>query len=66
MLNSDLGTLSRPHVAVDDHGHQAIAHFLAADDGHVGSLDHGIGCRHRGDIALGLDHSDCIAHCILR
>ena len=53
-------------VAVDDDCDKAITHLLAADDGHVGGLHHGICGGHGGDVALGLDHSDCVAgHVIL-
>jgi hypothetical protein len=58
------GGLHSADVAVDDDGNEAVANFLAAHDGDVGSLDHGIRRSHRGDIALGLDHSDCIAHSV--
>src|SRR5581483_5935995 len=54
--------LHRTDIAVDDDGDQAVAHFLAADDGHVRRLHHGIRRRERRDETLGLDHSDCIRH----
>ena len=53
-------------VAVDDDRDEPVAYFLAADDRHVGGLDHGIRSSQCCDIALGLDHSDGIAHGILR
>ena len=52
--------LHRADVAVDDDGDQAVADLLAADDGDVRRLDHGVGGCERRDKTLGFDHADAL------
>jgi hypothetical protein len=44
-------------VAADHHGHVAGADVFLADQHHVGSLHHCVGCLDRLNEALGLDYS---------
>ena len=52
------GRLDRADVSDDGDRHQAVADLLAADDGDVRRLDHGVGSGQRGDVPLGLDHAE--------
>src|SRR5262249_49912814 len=44
-------------IAAYHHSHQPTANIFTADEGHVGSFDHGIGSFDRADETFGLNHS---------
>ena len=41
------------HVTIDDNRDQPVSNFFATNDGHVGSLDHGISCSQCSHVPLG-------------
>ena len=56
--------LHRRDVAAHDGGHVAAAGLLVADELDLGGLHHRVGrLDHRGEPA-GLDHSQCVCHCL--
>ena len=63
---ASVAALTAPTSPVTLTATQPAADLLAAGDGHVRGLDHGIGRRIGGDIADRFDHSYSLGHSILR